>query len=350
MKGAQVPPLRMIAWEVTRRCNLKCVHCRASADLAVQPHEFSTEECRKLLEEIASFARPVVILTGGEPLLREDIYDLAARGTALGLRMVMAVNGTLLTSERAAALRDAGIQRISVSIDGATAESHDQFRGVAGAFDGALEGLAHARAVGLPFQINTTVTKGNLEELPGIHELARNLGAAAQHIFVLVPTGRGKDLDRDQKVTREEYDAVLEWFYRQESSCALELKATCAPQYYRMCTERGVARPAHPGDGAPDLHRMTRGCLGGVSFCFISHLGTVSPCGYLELDCGEVRRESLEQIWSCSPVLRSLRDFRQYRGKCGRCRYVGICGGCRARAYYALGDFLGEDPYCTYLP
>lgn len=350
MKAEQVPPLRMVAWEVTRRCNLNCVHCRASADMAAQPHEFSREECRGLLEVIASFARPVIILTGGEPLLRDDIYDIAAYGTGLGLRMVMAVNGTLLTRQRAEALNQAGIQRISVSIDGATAESHDQFRRVAGAFGGAMEGLSQARAAGLPFQINTTITKQNMHELSAIHELTKNLGAVAHHIFVLVPTGRGKDLDREQKVTREEYDAVLEWFYRQEGACSLELKATCAPQYYRMCAERGVSRPAHPGDDASALHRKTRGCLGGVSFCFISHLGKVSPCGYLELECGDVRRESLEQIWSRSAIFRSLRDFRHYRGKCGGCRYVGVCGGCRARAYYATGDFLAEDPYCTYLP
>lgn len=350
MNGERIPPLRMVAWEVTRRCNLNCIHCRASADMAAQPDEFSHEECRRLLDAIAAFSRPVVILTGGEPLLRDDIYELAGYGTGLGLRMVMAVNGTLVTPQRAGALKDAGIQRISVSIDGATAESHDQFRRVGGAFAGAMEGIAHARRAELPFQINTTITKQNLAEISAIHELTKKLGAVAHHLFVLVPTGRGKDLDRAQKVTREEYDEVLEWFYRQEGSTSLQLKATCAPQYYRICAERGVSHTVRPGDGAAALHRMTRGCLGGVSFCFISHVGRVSPCGYLELDCGDVRREPLEQIWASAPVFRGLRDFRHYQGKCGRCRHVGICGGCRARAYYATGDFLAEDPYCTYLP
>jgi AdoMet-dependent heme synthase len=350
MKGDRVPPLRMVAWEVTRRCNLNCIHCRASADMAAQPDEFSREECLRLLEDIASFSRPVIILTGGEPLLRDDIFDLARYGTGLGLRIVMAVNGTLLTPEGVEKLKEAGVQRISVSIDGATPESHDGFRRVEGAFGGALQGLSYAQAAGLPFQINTTITKQNLEELSAIHALTKKVGAVAHHIFVLVPTGRGKDLDQAQKVTPEEYDEVLEWFYRQEGSSSLQLKATCAPQYYRMGAERGAPRSGHPGDVGQDLHSTTRGCLGGVSFCFISHLGKVSPCGYLELDCGDVRRESLERIWTCSPVFRELRDFRGYRGKCGGCRYVGICGGCRARGYYATGDYLAEDPFCTYLP
>jgi len=349
-KSLIVPPLRMIAWEVTRTCNLNCVHCRASADLGTHPGELSREECWRLIDDIASFSKPVVILTGGEPLLRDDIFEIAAYGNKRGLRMVMAVNGTLLNPENIKAIKDAGIQRISVSFDGAAPETHDEFRRVKGAFAGAIKGINYAKANALEFQINTTITRQNLNEVAEIHELAKRLGAKAHHIFVLVPTGRGREIEEEQKVSVEEYEKILHWFYDQEGKTTLQLKATCAPQYYRI---REAFRGQHPKNfvhGSSPLDTKTRGCLGGVGFCFISHVGQVSPCGYLELDCGNVRKSPLQEIWSHSPVFVSLRDFKKYEGKCGGCKFVRICGGCRARAYYATGNFLGEDPYCIYDP
>ena len=347
-KSLIVPPLRIIAWEVTRNCNLNCIHCRASADLGPHPGELSREECLRLTDDIASFSKPVVILTGGEPLLRNDIFEIAAYGNKRGLRMVMAVNGTLLNPENIKTIKDAGIQRISVSLDGATPETHDEFRRVKGAFAGAIKGIEYAKAKALEFQINTTITRQNLKEVAEIHELAKRLEAKAYHIFVLVPTGRGREIEEEQKVSVEEYEKILHWFYDQEGKTTLQLKATCAPQYYRI---REELRGEHPKDfvhGSSPLDTKTRGCLGGVGFCFISHVGQVSPCGYLELDCGNVRKSPLQEIWSYSPVFVNLRDFKKYEGKCGLCKFVRICGGCRARAYYATGNFLGEDPYCTY--
>jgi len=314
------------------------------------PGEFSLDESLKLIDDIASFSTPVVILTGGEPLLREDIFEIAAYGNRKGLRMVMAVNGTLVTPEKAQGIKNAGIQRVSISIDGATAESHDAFRQVSGAFSGALEGIQRLKDAGVAFQINSTITRKNMEELPFIHEMAEALGAAAHHIFVLVPTGRGKDIPPDERISLEEYEKILHWFCEQETKTSLQLKATCAPQFYRIRQER---LGKHSDSGAQDssgLHSVTRGCLGGVGFCFVSHRGTVSPCGYLELDFGNVRENTLQWIWSHSPDFKALRDFKRYEGRCGVCKFVRTCGGCRARAHAATGNYLAEDPYCSYQP
>lgn len=314
------------------------------------PGEFSLDECFHLIDDIASFSKPVIILTGGEPLLRDDIFEIAAYGNRKGLRMVMAVNGTLVTPEKAGGIKNAGIRRVSISIDGASAESHDAFRQVPGAFSGALQGMQLLKAAGVEYQINTTITRRNRDELPAIHTLAKDLEAAAHHIFVLVPTGRGKDIAPEDRITPEEYEEILHWFDEQEDKTSLQLKATCAPQFYRIRQERLGRVSGITHDDSSGLHSVTRGCLGGVGFCFISHRGQVSPCGYLELDFGNVRQESLQTIWSHSPDFQALRDFKRYEGRCGVCKFVKICGGCRARAYAATGTYLAEDPYCSYQP
>jgi heme b synthase len=342
-------PLRMIAWEVTRRCNLSCLHCRASAHDEPYQGELSTEEAIRFLEDVASFSRPVVILTGGEPLLREDIDEIARHGTQLGIRMVMATNGTLLSSGRARDLKEAGIQRMSISLDGSKAETHDGFRGVAGAFEGALKGIRSAKEVGLPFQINTTVTQRNLKELPDILDLAVRLGAVAHHIFLLVPTGRGRGL-LQEGISAQDYERVLHWFYDQRRVVPLQLKATCAPHYYRILRQRAKKEGRIVSPRQDGLDATTRGCLGGISFCFVSHLGQVQPCGYLELSCGDLRKLPLSEIWAISKVFQQLRDPQLLKGKCGQCEYRRVCGGCRARAYEMTGDYLAEEPLCTYRP
>lgn len=344
-----VPALRMVAWEVTRRCNLNCVHCRAAAERGPYPGELNTAEALRLIDEIASFSRPVIILTGGEPLLREDIFDLASYGTKRGLRMVIAPNGTLLDTEKADRLKACGIQRVSISLDGATAESHDRFRRVEGAFAGALRGIETLKRAGLEFQVNTTVTQTNYLELPAILKLSVRLGAVAHHIFLLVPTGRGKEL-AGQTMGAEEYEKILNWFYDQKETVPLNLKATCAPHYYRILRQRAGAEGKKVSPQSHGLDAMTRGCLGGIGFCFISHIGDVQPCGYLEVKSGNIREQDLKAIWGNSTVFRRLRDYASYTGRCGRCEYIRVCGGCRARAYEAKGDFLSEEPLCTYQP
>jgi heme b synthase len=343
------PPLRMIAWEVTRSCNLNCIHCRAAAQRGPYPGELNTEEALRLIDEIVSFSQPVVILTGGEPLLREDIFELADYGTRRGLRMVMAPNGTLLDADKAARLKTSGIQRVSISLDGATAESHDRFRQVEGAFAGALRGIDFLKAAGIEFQINTTVTLKNYHELPPLLDLAVRLGAVAHHIFLLVPTGRGKEM-KGEAIEGKEYEKILHWFYEQQEKVPLQLKATCAPHYYRILRQRARQEGKKVTPQTHGLDAMTRGCLGGIGFLFISHLGDVQPCGYLEVFSGNVRRQKLKDIWKSSPVFLKLRNSSAYQGRCGRCEYMRVCGGCRARAFERSGDFMAEEPLCIYQP
>ncbi len=341
--------VRMIAWEVTRSCNLNCIHCRAASRLGPYPGELSSEKCLSLIDEISAVASPVIILTGGEPLLRPDIFDLASYGTKKGLRMVMATNGTLVDQSTVRKMITSGIQRVSVSIDGPDAESHDAFRSQPGAFAGAMRGIEAMKAAGMEFQINTTITTANLREIKLIHDLALKLGAAAHHIFLLVPTGRGKDL-ASQAITAADYEETLQWFYEESLTCAIQLKATCAPHYFRIMHQNRAkgARPVKKERG--HLHESTKGCLGGISFCFISHTGQVQPCGYLELDCGNVQKQSFAEIWEKSAIFSNLRDYGKYGGKCGRCEFIKVCGGCRARAFEATGDYLAEEPLCLYSP
>lgn len=333
---------RLIAWEVTRSCMLACKHCRAAARQTPYEGELSTDECFGLLDNIASFAKPIIILTGGEPMLRPDIYDIAAHSTSLGLRTVMAPCGALIDDESAVKIRESGITHISISIDGATPESHDAFRGVPGAFAGSMRGLAAAKRAGLEFQINTTITRHNLEELPRILDLAVELGAGVFNPFLLVPTGRGKDL-ADQEISAAEYEKTLRWFATQQDRDDIAIRVTCAPHYQRILRQEGAHKPGP---------HVVKGCMGGQSFAFISHRGIVQICGFLDTPCGDVRAEGLDfkKIWDNSEVFARMRDIRGYHGRCGRCEYGKVCGGCRARAFAITGDYLNEEPFCLHEP
>ncbi len=341
--------LRLVAWELTRKCNLNCVHCRAGSERGPYPGELETAKCHEILGQIREVGNPIVILTGGEPLLREDIFDLAKAGTRMGLRMVMATNGTLLTPEIIAQMKSSGIKRLSISIDGATAQKHDAFRKVPGAFDSAMAGIRLLRQHGLEFQINTTVSRHNVKELSEILNLAVSVGAVAHHIFLLVPTGRAKGMV-NQEIDSLEYEKLLHWFYRMRDRVPLHLKATCAPHYYRILRQEARKKGETVGFETYGLDGVTRGCLGGTSFCFISNTGIVQPCGYLELACGDLKTASFQSVWKDSRIFKSLRDFSAYKGKCGRCSYIRFCGGCRARAFEATGDHLAEEPLCAYVP
>jgi AdoMet-dependent heme synthase len=340
---------RLVAWEVTRNCNLNCVHCRASASRGPYEGELDTAKCLQILDQIEQVGKPIVILTGGEPLLREDVFELARYGTDKGLRMVMATNGTLITEEVTKRMRSSGIQRVSISLDGATADQHDRFRKVPGAFDGALEGIEFLKKNHLEFQVNTTITRHNVDQAEETLQLAVRLGAAAHHIFLLVPTGRARDMT-DQEIDAREYEKLLHWFYAMRREAPIHLKATCAPHYYRVLRQEARKRGEKVDYATYGLDAVTRGCLGGTSFCFISHVGVVQPCGYLELNCGDLKKSSFRDVWENSEVFRRLRDFSAYKGKCGRCEYLRFCGGCRARAYEATGDFLEQEPLCMYQP
>lgn len=347
--GGSVPPLRLIAWELTRSCNLACAHCRASAERGPYPGELSTERSLELLSEIAAFSSPIIILTGGEPLLRQDIFVIARRGTDLGLRMVLATNGTLLERQTVRSLIDAGIARISISIDGKDERSHDSLRGVAGAFSGALFGIENALREGLSFQVNTTITRRNVAELSEIEALVRRLGADAHHLFLLVPTGRGVEM-ADDSLAAGEYEEVLGRIYRYEMSAPYPVKVTCAPQYMRIRRETAAREGTVIREGGHGFAASTRGCLGGISFLFISHDGTTQPCGYLEVTGGNVTHTPVREIWENAEVFCRLRDYSRLTGKCGICEHVDICGGCRARALFAHGDYLAQEPLCPHVP
>lgn len=355
-------PLRLVFWETTAGCNLRCIHCRASATEVSSEQDLSTGEGRALIEGIADCAppfdpaqgrpsqRPILVLSGGEPLYREDIYDLASHATELGLPLALATNGTLVTQEVAAKVKATGVRRASISFDGADPETHDSFRGLPGSFDRALEGMRHLQEAGVPVQINSTIARHNVHQIEELLQLALARGAVALHIFMLVPVGCGVQIADEQMIEAEEYERVLEWFYQKSLEVPLDLKATCAPHYLRImrqkAREEGVSirRETH-GMGA-----TTRGCLAGTGVCFVSHKGEVYPCGYLPVLAGNVRQQPLKEIWEHSEVFARLRDLGNLGGKCGVCEYRACCMGCRARAFAATGDYLDEEPYCIYLP
>ncbi|MEF2144947.1 MAG: heme b synthase [Desulfovibrionaceae bacterium] len=343
------PACRLIAWEVTRSCNLACKHCRAEAHPEPYEGELSTEEAKALIDTFPDVGNPIIIFTGGEPLMRSDVFELIPYAKAKGLRCVMAPNGTLLSEENVAKIKAAGVERCSISIDAPKAEQHDIFRGVPGAFQASMAGIERLKKAGIEFQINTTVTKNNLPFFKDIFHLCRDLGASAWHIFLLVPTGRAVELGTEV-ITDLEYEKVLNWFYDFQKTTDMQLKATCAPHYHRILRQRAKE------DGIPvtfenfGLDAVSRGCLGGVGFCFISHTGQVQPCGYLELDCGNVRETPFPEIWKKSQQFLNLRNPEVYRGKCGHCEYERVCGGCRARAQTMNGHYLEEEPLCSYEP
>ena len=348
-KSTERPNLRLIAWEVTRACNLACKHCRAEATTDPFPGELDTQEAKDLIDSFPQTGNPIVILTGGEPLLRSDVFELAAYAREKGLKCVMAPNGTLIDAHKAQAMRESGIERVSISIDGPDASSHNAFRGVEGAFEASMRGIQCLKEAGIPFQINTTVTKNNLQQFAQIFALAQELGAVAWHIFLLVPTGRAANL-QEEIITAQEYERILIWFYEFRKQTAMHLKATCAPHYHRILRQRAQEEGVAVNQANFGLDAVSRGCLGGIGFCFISHSGQVQPCGYLELDCGQIRETPFPDIWAGSPQFRSLRDPSAYQGKCGVCEYHQVCGGCRARAHTMNGHYLAEEPLCSYVP
>ena len=330
---------KLVAWEVTRRCNLHCRHCRAGAVDEAYDGELSLDEAKTLVDDITSIAKPILILTGGEPLLCPWIWEIIPYAHARGLKPVIGTNATLIDEAMAARIAAAGVPRVSVSLDFPTAAAHDDFRGVKGAFSAALRGIAALRKAGVEVQINTTVTKLNRHLLPEIHELAVKLDVQALHPFLLVPTGRGADL-ASVELAATEYEETLRWVAETQQTSPLEFKPTDAPQYQRIVRQMGLE----------DCGRRGKGCLAGTGFCFVSHVGDVQPCGYFDLKLGNVRKRSFSAIWRESPVLEDLRHPERLKDKCGACEYKAVCGGCRARALARTGDYLAEEPYCAHVP
>lgn len=353
---------RLVFWELTKGCNLRCIHCRASATELSSPDDLSYQESARIIDQLVPYAPFILVLSGGEPLFRRDIFQLARRATNQGIRVALGTNGTMITASIAREISAAGIRRVAISLDGPDAATHDSFRGIPGAFAKAIEGFEHLKRLGMSLQINTSVAKHNAAKLPETLDLALRLGADAFHLFLLVPVGCGVQIADKQMVEAEEYERILNWLYDRTLENRIELKATCAPHFFRVVRQRRAeARrrgedlpelPAHGHGGhAPSaMNVMTRGCLAGTGVCFISHKGEVYPCGYLPLEAGNLHRRSFTEVWETSPLFASLRDLDNLKGKCGVCEFRNICEGCRARAFGCTGDYLAAEPFCLYTP
>jgi radical SAM protein with 4Fe4S-binding SPASM domain len=364
---------RLIFWELTTGCNLHCIHCRASATELSSPDDLDTQTAKALIDQFAEYAPLILVLSGGEPLYRKDALELAHHAREKGLKVALATNGTLVTEKLAREIVDAGVARVSMSIDGADALTHDTFRGMPGSFKAMMTGFRRLKNLGMSMQFNTTIARHNMHQLPAIYDLAIGVGADALHTFLLVPVGCGVEIAEQQMVPPDQYEQMLHWFYEREKEGRIELKATCAPHYFRVrkqrqvqeksqvpspksqvCEASGEAARRHPGHGVPsrhpDLSAVTRGCLAGSGVCFVSHRGEVYPCGYLPAKAGDLRVQPFREVWESSHVFQLLRDTRNLKGKCGLCEYRNICEGCRARAYAATGDYLDEEPVCVYVP
>ena len=342
---------KWIAWETTQRCNLRCVHCRCSSDLEAAEGDFTTEEAKKLIDDVAEVCTPVFVLSGGEPLLRPDIWEIAEYGTSRGFRVCMATNGTLVTDEVCERMKAAQIKMVSLSLDGPTAEVHDDFRQCPGAFEGTIRAAGLFRKHGVPFLINSSFTQRNQRYIAETFRLAKELGATAWYMFMIVPTGRGEDLF-EELITKEDYEEILEWHYRQEKEeTEILMRPTCAPHYYRIV-------PQLAGREGVKFKRRSltfstgggKGCIAAQSICLIDCFGNVKPCSYFPLTAGNVKQVPFRKIWFESPLFHDLRDFSRYKGRCGACEFLNVCGGCRARAYAMTGDYLDEEPFCSYVP
>lgn len=344
---------KWIAWEITRRCNLHCVHCRSSSELDVSGHpDFSLEEAKRVLDDISSYASPVIVLSGGEPLLRKDVFDIAKYGKDKGLRMCLATNGTLVNEDVCKKIKDADIKMVSLSLDGSTAAIHDDFRNSPGAFDATVNAARLFKKYDIKFLINSSFTKRNQKDIVNIYKFVKELGTTAWYMFMIVPTGRGEDI-MEELISVEDYEEFLDWHYEMEKNEKdILVRPTCAPSYYRVMLEKSKE------EGGDKFKRRTlkfstggsKGCLAGQLISLIDVDGNVLPCSYFPMGAGNIREKSFKEIWEESELFKDLRDFKSYKGKCGACEYVNVCGGCRARAYAMTGDYMAEEPFCSHVP
>jgi len=348
--GKNTPNL--LSFAITDECNAVCAHCsfyKGDKEKRDPRGPVTREQAVYLLKCAQELGVSIINFTGGEPLMRPDIWDIIDYCHEKGAMPVIGTNATLITDEIAAKMAEHKIPRISVSIDFPTAEEHDAFRGQPGCFDQSIEGIKIAKRHGVGVQINMTVTTMNHEKVADVHDLAEELGVDAFHIFMLVPTGRGSDL-LEKELPPEDYEKVLTWAYHRQKTSPLHFKPTDSPHYYRIIRQLAKAEGKKVTREEYGLDAMTRGCLGGITFCFISHVGDIQPCGYFDMQLGNVKEQPFSQIWTESKVFNELRDYSLLKGKCGACEYKAVCGGCRARALELTGDYLEAEPYCIYEP
>jgi radical SAM protein len=351
----------IVIWETTQACQLACLHCRASARPGRDSAELSTVEAMRLMDEIRGMGRPLVVLTGGDPLERDDIVRIVEYGTSLGLRVSLTPSGTpRMTEQVLVELRDAGLARLAVSLDGSVPAIHDAFRGVEGSYDWTVRMLDVARSLGLSTQINTTISRHNLHDLDAMIAVLGGLGIALWSVFFIVPTGRARPSDL---ATPEEHEAVFHRLYDLSRTAPFDIKTTAAPHYRRVVLQRQTAeRRLGTRTGAPspltaglgfslaDGIGRAKSVTDGNGFVFVSHRGEIYPSGFLPISSGNVRTHRLADVYRESDIFRALRDPERLRGKCGVCEYRALCGGSRARAYAMSGDYLASDPSCVHVP
>ena len=354
----------IVIWETTQACDLACVHCRACAQPQRNPFELSTAEAKGLIDQIAEMKVPVFVLTGGDPLKRLDIQELVQYAHGRGVHTSMTPSATpLLTKEAVAKLKQDGLARLAVSLDGSTAEIHDAFRRVPGSYQWTLDAIGWARELGLPVQINTTITRRNLDDFDAMVRLLETLDIVLWSAFFLVPTGRGQSADL---VTADEFEMIFEKLYQTSACVKFDIKTTEAQHYRRFLLQRRAeerrqglasartsvaAAQAFPAAlGGDGIARAPRGLNDGKGFVFVSHVGEVFPSGFLPLAAGNIRKQRLADLYRDSPLFRALRDTSQLQGKCGVCEFKEICGGSRARAYALTGDAMAEEQCCVYQP
>ncbi len=347
-----------IAWEITRACALACVHCRAEAIPQRDPRELTTAEAMQVLDQIVEIGRPILVVTGGDPMMRRDVFEILEGAAARGLKVGFSPSATpLLRRPAIERVRDAGVDMVHISLDGSRPEVHDAFRQVDGAFARTMEILRDVREVGLPLQVGTTVSRHNIDDLPAIAETVAAAGVTVWSVFFLVPTGRAQ---QDAMLSSREHEDVLQWLAELSERVPFRVRTTAAQHYRRVLIQRARARQSEAAaeinlTGAGYAFRQGRapaekGVNDGNGFCFISHIGDVYPSGFLQLSGGNVRTASLASIYRDAPLFRALRDPSLLKGKCGRCEFREICGGSRARAYAVSGDELAEEPCCIHVP
>jgi radical SAM protein with 4Fe4S-binding SPASM domain len=326
----------LISWNLTKKCNLRCPHCYMEADPQAAENELTTAECLRLLDEMKALGAEMVILTGGEPLMRQDIYDIARYASNLGIWVVMGSNGVLITNRVARKMVECGVQGVAISIDSLNCEKHNSFRGGPNAWELSVRGLDICRANGLQVLIQTTVMEMNYEEIPALIEFARAKGVWSFNLYFLVQTGRGQQMN---DLSPQQTEAMLSYLVdEQDKHRPMLVRSKCAPHFKRIAYERGLGG------------LESGGCMAAVEYCRIMPQGDVTPCPYMTVSAGNVRQQSFRDIWETSPVLRDLRDVKRLKGRCGACEFNQLCGGCRCRAFAAYGDYLQEDPACAYQP
>jgi radical SAM protein with 4Fe4S-binding SPASM domain len=343
----------VISWNLTRKCNLKCPHCYINATTQQLKTELTTEESKNLIDQICEVSRPLLILSGGEPLLRKDVFELVRYGAEKGLKMGLGSNGSLIDGVAVKNLKEAGIETVSISLDSHIPEQHDEFRGVNGSWEKAVRAIKALRENGVLVQVNTTVTQQNYDQIDDIMSLAEKLGVENFHLFFLVPTGRGVKI---ADISPAKYEGMIKTAFAKAAKHKLNVRPSCAPQFMRIAKDMGL-----------DMRQWIRGCIAGLYYCRVYPNGDITPCPYLPIKLGNIREKSFKEIWFTSEVFKSLRDFNALKGKCGVCDYRALCGGCRARAYglssdfidycgdlhepaELKGDYLTEDPWCVYQP